>query len=122
MARSVDEWKGRSDDSAIPTRVKLRIWNRENGTCYLTGHKIRPGEPFDYEHKLALYLGGENRESNIFLALKDKHKEKTKQDREKKSASDKMTVKAFGMKSAKRKMQSRGFRSTPPRSKDINDL
>lgn len=98
MARSVDEWIGSSDDAKIPDRVKLRIWEREGGKCYLTGHKIRPGDEYEFEHKLALCLGGEHRESNIALALKDAHKVKTAEDVKMRAKSDRVRKKHLGIK------------------------
>jgi 5-methylcytosine-specific restriction endonuclease McrA len=86
--RTVTEWIGKTDDAAIPPHVKLRIWDREKGVCYLSGRKIRAGEPYDFEHKVALCNGGEHRESNIFLALREKHKEKTAEDRAEKADID----------------------------------
>ena len=80
MARTVSEWIGKTDNTPIPPRVKLRIWERENGTCYLSGRKISTGEPYQFEHEIAICNGGRNSEDNIKLALADKHKIKTKAD------------------------------------------
>lgn len=85
MPRTLKEWIGASPDTPIPPRVKLRIWTREKGRDYLTGRKILKGDKFEFEHKIAIINGGQNRESNIFLALRDKHKEKTKADLAEKS-------------------------------------
>ena len=97
MARTVEEWVGASDDAKIPDRVKLRIWAREEGRCYLTGKKIRPGEAYEFEHKLALCLGGEHRESNIALALKDAHKAKTAEDVAARAKSDRIRKRHLGI-------------------------
>ena len=80
MVRAVPEWIGKTPDTKAPPRVSLRIWERENGMCHLSGRKIMPGEPWQLDHKIALINGGENRESNLFPALADKHKEKTRAD------------------------------------------
>jgi 5-methylcytosine-specific restriction endonuclease McrA len=80
MAREIEEWIGRSDDAKVPPRVRLRIFERERGICHLSGRKIKTGELWDLDHKIALCNGGEHRESNLFPALKDKHREKTKAD------------------------------------------
>lgn len=96
-SRSVDEWVGKSPDSKIPTRVKLRIWQREEGRCYLSGKKIMPGDGFQYEHVIALCNGGENRESNIKLALTAKHKEKTARDVKEKSKVARVRAKHLGI-------------------------
>lgn len=95
--RSVDEWRGSTDDAAIPARVKLRIWEREQGRCYLSGKKIMPGDAYEFEHVVALCNGGEHRESNIRLALADKHKIKTADDRALKSKTDRIRTKHLGL-------------------------
>lgn len=43
MARELDEWIGKSDDTAIPLRVQLRIFERCGGVCHISGRKIRAG-------------------------------------------------------------------------------
>lgn len=79
--RSVPEWVATHPDQAIPKSVKLRIWDREGGRCYLSGLKINAlKDAFEYEHVIALAHGGEHRESNIRLALADAHKVKSKAD------------------------------------------
>jgi 5-methylcytosine-specific restriction protein A len=95
--RAVPEWIGATPDSEIPTRVKLRIWEREGGRCYLTGRKILVGDAFDYEHVKRIRDGGENRESNIKLALRDKHREKTGQENSDGAKPDRARVKHLGI-------------------------
>lgn len=97
MARSLDEWIGATDDSRIPPRVRLRVWEREKGICWISGRKIMPGEPWDLDHKIALINGGEHRESNLFPALRDKHREKTKADVAEKSAAARQRAKHLGI-------------------------
>jgi 5-methylcytosine-specific restriction protein A len=36
MPRSVAEWIGKTDNTPVPPRVKMRIFERHNGRCYLT--------------------------------------------------------------------------------------
>lgn len=95
--RSVPEWIGRTPDTPIPPRVKLRIWEREGGRCYLSGKKIMPGDAFQYEHVIALCNGGENRESNIKLALTAKHREKTAKDVAEKKKVARVRAKHLGL-------------------------
>jgi hypothetical protein len=78
--RKVKEWIGKTPDSKVPPRVRLRIWEREHGICHLSGRKILSGEPWDLDHKIALANGGLHCEGNLLPALRDKHKEKTKAD------------------------------------------
>lgn len=67
MSRSVDEWIGKSDDTAIPPRVRLRVWDRERGLCHRCERKIPVGDKWIIEHRQALINGGENRETNLCL-------------------------------------------------------
>lgn len=75
--RSVDEWVGKTDDSMPPPHVRLRIFEREKGVCHESGRKIGPADQWDLDHGVAIADGGENRESNLFPVLRDKHREKT---------------------------------------------
>jgi 5-methylcytosine-specific restriction endonuclease McrA len=79
--RSVPEWIGKTDDTPVPPRVKLRVFNKHEGRCYLSGRKIMVGEEWQAEHIIALANGGENRESNLAPALVAPHKDKTRADR-----------------------------------------
>jgi 5-methylcytosine-specific restriction protein A len=80
MTRSVPEWWGKTNDSPIPPRVRVRVFERARGICHLSGRKIMPGESWDCDHIIALVNGGEHRERNLAPALTGKHKEKTKED------------------------------------------
>ncbi len=78
MTRSLPEWIGKHDDQKVPDRVRLRIFDRENGICHLTGKKIDPvRDEWDLDHKVSLILGGEHRETNLFPALREPHRRKT---------------------------------------------
>ena len=98
MSRAVELWAGATDDAKIPDRVKLRIWYREGGRCSLTGRKIMPGEPFDYEHRIALCNGGRHAEDNIVLVLRGKvHQAKTAKDVAIRAKTDRMAKKHIGI-------------------------
>lgn len=77
MSRAVAEWIGKNDDAKVPPRVRARIFDRENGTCHISGRKIAAGEAWQLEHKISLILGGQHRETNLFPALVEPHKAKT---------------------------------------------
>lgn len=68
MARAVDIWIGRDDDTAIPDRVRLRVWDRCQGLCHRCGRKIRAGERWVLEHLKAIINGGRNAEDNLGLS------------------------------------------------------
>ena len=85
MSRTVPEWIGKTDDTPVPTRVRVRIFQRFAGICHISGRTIRPGEAWDLDHIVSLINGGEHREFNLAPALKAPHREKTKQDLAEKS-------------------------------------
>jgi len=108
--RSVPEWVAEHPDQAIPKRVKLRIWEREGGRCSLTGRKIKAGEPFDYEHRTPLSMGGAHAEGNIVLALREAHRAKTASEAGARAKADRIRAKHLGIAPPPtRKLQSRGF-------------
>jgi hypothetical protein len=74
MSRKVEEWIGKTPDTPAPPRVRLRVFERHNGICYLSGRKIMAGDKWEIEHPQALINGGENRESNMAPALVGPHK------------------------------------------------
>lgn len=102
MSRAVPEWIGKTDDTPIPARVKLRVWERHGGVCHLSGRKILTGELWDCDHIIALINGGENRESNLAPALRDKHREKTVADVAEKAKTADRQKKHLGIKSGRR--------------------
>jgi 5-methylcytosine-specific restriction endonuclease McrA len=99
MSRSVPEWIGKTADSAIPPRVRARVFERAGGICHISGRKIMPGEPWDCDHIVALINGGENRESNLAPALRDRHREKTAADAREKADVARTRKKHLGIKS-----------------------
>lgn len=98
MARTVTEWIGKTPDSKIPDRVRLRIFNRFDGRCYLSGREIRPGDAWEIEHRVALILGGEHRESNMAPVLAEFHKQKTAAEMKVKAKTDAIAKKHNGIK------------------------
>jgi 5-methylcytosine-specific restriction protein A len=99
MSRSVEEWVGKTDDTAIPPRVKLRVFDRYGGVCQCgCGRKIRAGEPWDAEHLIALINGGENRERNLGPCVREHHKGKTARDVAIKSKTAAVRMKNLGIK------------------------
>ncbi len=106
MSRTVDEWIGKTDDQAVPPRVRARVFEREGGRCWISGRKITPADKWDLDHRIALINGGEHRESNLFPALRDKHREKTAEDMALKKKGAAIRARHIGIKT-KAKIQSR---------------
>ncbi len=66
MSRTVEEWIGAKDESAVPQRVKLRIIRAQDEKCACgCGQKLGVGESIQFDHILAMINGGENRETNL---------------------------------------------------------
>jgi 5-methylcytosine-specific restriction endonuclease McrA len=98
IGREVEEWIGASPDSAIPPRVRLRVFERHKGVCHISKRKIMPSDAWDCDHVVALTNGGENRESNLAPALRDKHREKTAADVAERAKIDRIRKRHLGIK------------------------
>lgn len=96
--RSLPEWIGKHPDQKVPDRVRMRIFDREEGKCHLTGRTIDPvRDEWDLDHKVALILGGEHREGNLFPALREHHRRKTAVEMQVKSKIAKVRKKHLGI-------------------------
>ena len=117
MTRTVKEWVGKTPDSKIPPRVRLRIFEAHGGVCHLSGRKIAAGELWDIDHIIALINGGLHRESNLAPALRDKHKAKTAEDVAEKAKVARKAKANLGLKPAPAKpIQSAGFAPKPAKA------
>ena len=111
--RNVPEWIGKTPNSPVPTKVKLRVFARYEGRCYLTGRKIQAGDKWDIEHVQPVRgaLPGDphrNRESNLAPALKEPHAEKTAQENSDGAKADRTRAKHLGIyPKSRRPMKSR---------------
>jgi len=112
MSRSVPEWIGKSDDQSIPSRVRLRIFEKCQGKCVVCGNPIRGSLLPAYDHIVPLILGGENRELNLQLLCVPCHKNKTIQDVKEKAIVAKKRMNHIGIRPKKRKMGYRKFNGT----------
>lgn len=109
MPRSTPEWIGKTDDAKVPSRVRQRVFDRFDGTCHITGQKIQPGDRWELEHRTALILGGEHRESNLAPALSEAHKKKTALEMALKSKIAKVRAKHTGVTLPTGTLKSQGF-------------
>jgi len=85
MARSTAEWIGKDDDAVPPPRVRLRVFEKDGGRCYLCHRQIRAGEYWQCDHVIALVNGGENSEANLRPACRNCCYKKTAQDQAEKA-------------------------------------
>ena len=98
MSRSVPEWIGKTHDTAIPKRVRARVFDAHGGICHISGRKIRPpADSWDCDHIIALCNGGEHRESNLAPALTQEHRKKTAEDVKQKAKDRRIRAKHLGL-------------------------
>ena len=106
--RANEEWQGATSDSKVPDHVRLRIFERCGGRCHIAQRKIRPGEPWDLDHVIALRdwtgEGHGNRESNLAPAIRDKHHEKTGLEATERAEVNRKKSKHFGVTKPGRKI------------------
>lgn len=88
-ARSVEEWIGSSPDAKVPDRVRIRVFERYHGNCYISGKRLMPNA-WELEHVIRLKDGGENREGNLAPVDVKIHKVKTATERKEAKKVDRM--------------------------------
>ena len=101
MSRTVTEWIGRTDDTPIPPRVKDRIVQAQDGCCAKCAARFGPKIPAEFDHRIALINGGENRESNIWALCPLCHGTKSKRDVAQKSKDARVRQEFVGIKRKK---------------------
>ena len=102
--RKVEEWRGASDDTALPASVYLRIYIAQKGRCAKCTRLLQGGN-IEREHVKPISMGGENRESNIQLWCRSPcSSDKTKAEAAPRAKADRVMKKHIG---AKKKPPSR---------------
>lgn len=109
MPRPTPEWSGKHHGVNIPPRVRLRVYDRDNGVCYLCRLPIKAGESWQADHIKALANGGEHRETNLAPVHSHCHVGKTARDVAEKSKVAKVRKKHLGIKPVKKQIRSAGF-------------
>ena len=111
--RSIPEWIGKTDDTAPPLRVKLRIFENTGGCCAACKRKLYPGDVCHYDHIKPLWDGGENRESNLQPLCTWCHLPKTTREAKERAQARRVKAKHLGLKKPKRKISYRRFNGEP---------
>ena len=114
MPRSVEEWIGRTDDTPLPPRVKLRVFDKYKGRCADCGRAIVGKIKAQFDHIIALINGGQNRETNFQLLCHECHGGKTSTDIKEKSVIYNKRISGLGLRNKKLIPGSKGsgFRKT----------
>lgn len=110
--RSLAEWIGATPDTAIPPRVRARVFEAADGRCTLCTRKIAAGDRWQADHIVALVNGGENREANLRCVCDWCHRKKTRADVAEKATVARVRAKHIGARS-KSRHPIPGSRSTP---------
>jgi 5-methylcytosine-specific restriction enzyme A len=101
MSRAVEEWRGRTDDTPIPPRVKDRIVQAQDGRCAHCAARFGPKVPPEFDHRIALINGGENVETNLEALCGLCHHTKSKRDVAQKAKDARVRQKHLGIKTKK---------------------
>jgi 5-methylcytosine-specific restriction enzyme A len=80
MPRAVPEWIGKTPDSKVPDRVRVRVFEFFDGICQLCTAPILQARDYEVDHRKALIAGGEHRETNLQPVHFWCHAAKTRQD------------------------------------------
>lgn len=102
--RAVPEWIGKNDNAMPPPGVRLRIFERAGGQCYLSGRKIAAHEKWELDHIVPLWAGGENRENNLAPALMAAHRKKSAADKTQQAKERRKRMKHLGINKSKNPM------------------
>ena len=112
--RTVKEWIGATDDTRPSKACQRRILERQGYVCALTGLPFDDKHKPRFDHKVPLWLGGANRESNLqALREEEAHKPKTKAEAKVRAKVHAVIDKRFGLDQPKQTIKSAGFPKSP---------
>ena len=100
MARSLNEWIGKTDDTPVPPRIRVRNFIEFGGICQACGLLIG-GKRWITDHRIAIINGGRNCESNLRPIHEVCDKTKTAEDVAEKSLVYRKVAKNLGVKRRK---------------------
>jgi 5-methylcytosine-specific restriction protein A len=117
MARTVEEWRGRTDNTPPSAACKRRILDRQGHVCALTGLPFDDKHKPRFDHRVPLWLGGENRETNLqALREEEAHKPKTAAEAKVRAKVNAVIDKRYDLGRPKVKIQSAGFPKPPAKA------
>lgn len=101
MPRTTEEWIGKTPDTPVPPRVRLRVLTRYQRRCGNCCRFIGPGVKWTCDHRIALINGGRNWERNLWPLCEWCVPEKDAADVHEKSATYRKARKHAGIKMTK---------------------
>lgn len=114
MSRHVKEWLAKTDDAAIPPRVKDRIFKRCGEQCQNCSKPLNGRNKPEFDHITALVNGGNHRETNLQALCAPCHGAKSKIDVAEKSKVHESRVRNLGLAAPRQKIRSAPFRKSAP--------
>jgi 5-methylcytosine-specific restriction enzyme A len=97
MPRSTGRWVANSDDTSVPPRVRIRVFDAAAGRCQICLRQIGPADQWEVDHISALINGGGNDEDNLQCLCSWCHDEKSQGDVKEKSRSAKVRRRYLGI-------------------------
>lgn len=103
---------------ALSRLARVKIFDREGGCCHLCGQPINAsrGELWELDHKIPLWMGGDDLPSNLFPVHVKCHVTKSAQDTPVKCKIDRIRAKHLGI---KKQHQWRWPKRPFPKRKDL---
>lgn len=97
----------------VSRRDRLRIFERDKGTCRNCGKLIRPGDRWTLEHLRALELGGSNEDDNLGVFCDPCAAVKTPEDHRMAAKAKRTKAASLGIRKPS-SLKSQGFVKPPP--------
>jgi 5-methylcytosine-specific restriction protein A len=121
MPRAIPEWIARHDDQAVPEKVQLRVFERDERKCFLCGLLIRPGDGLDFHHRTPLIDGGRHAENNLVPVHRRCHRLQTAREAAERAAIRSTVKSQYGIRPPSR-LRGQGFRKAEPQMKASTEL
>ena len=102
---------------SFSAKDRARIFAQHDGICGISKRKIQAGEAWEIEHRIALALGGTNDDENLYPALVEPHKGKTRNDKGVIAKCKRIEARLNGTRRERKPIPSRGFSTNGPKQK-----
>jgi 5-methylcytosine-specific restriction endonuclease McrA len=102
---------------SFSAKDRARIFALHDGICGISKRKIQAGEAWEIEHRIPLALGGTNEDDNLYSALVEPHKGKTRTDKGAIAKCKRIEARLNGTRRERKPIPSRGFPVGGPKQK-----